>query len=76
MIPTTNPIAEKKIVPAAENKKGIENDKKTAGHLEAAVKHHLDSIKYHEAGEDEKAAMSSIAARGHYRIAKEARKED
>ncbi len=73
---TTSNKTEKTNVSPVENKKGIENHKKTAAALEAAAKHHLDAAKYHETGEHEKAALSTIKAQGHLSLATEAQRED
>ena len=60
----------------AENKKGIENHKQAAIHHEAAAKCHHDAVKYHEAGNHEKAYKSSLIAYGHLVLAEELAKED
>lgn len=77
MSTTATPI--KKEVPeitASENKKRIENHKKTATHLEKAVEHHLDAAKHCEAGNHDKACASTLKAHGHVAHAKEVQKED
>ena len=60
----------------AEIQKGIENHKKTATHLEEAAKHHKDAAKHHEAGNHEKAALSTVKAQGHFAHAQELQKEN
>ncbi len=77
MTTTATPIKkEQSTIPTAENKKGIENHKKTATHLKAASEHHLDAAKHHEEGNHEKAAESTVKAHGHVALANEAQKED
>lgn len=67
---------ELEIIPKAENKKGIENHKKTATHFEAAAKHHLAAAKHHENGDHAAAAKSTVEAHGHASLANEAQHED
>jgi hypothetical protein len=77
MTQTTTPIkGEQTQITPAENKKGIENHKQIAANLEAAAKKHLEAAKFHEAGEHEKAAKSTITAHGHMSLASEAQRED
>jgi hypothetical protein len=77
MTTTATPIKkEQSTIPTAENKKGIENHKKTATHLKAASEHHLDAAKHHEEGNHEKAAESTVKAHGHYCSANDLQKED
>ena len=71
----TTTIAPKTVTPA-ENKKGIENHKTIATHLEAAAKNHLEAAKHHEEENHDKAAKSTIIAQGHLAIASEAQRED
>lgn len=59
-----------------ESSKGIESHKKAASHHEASAKHHLDAAKHHEAGEHDKAAVSTIKAYGEEILAHEATKHD
>jgi hypothetical protein len=70
---TTN---KSKAVTPAENRKGIENHKTIATHLEAAAKNHLEAAKHHEEENHDKAAKSTIVAQGHLTIASEAQRED
>lgn len=60
--PKSNVKNELMTIPNTENKKGIENHLKAAKHLEEAAKNHKRAAKYHEAGNHEKAAQSTIAA--------------
>jgi hypothetical protein len=60
----------------AENQKGIDNHRRIATHLEAAARHHLNAAKYHESGDHEKAAHSTIMAIGFHRMAGDAQRED
>ena len=60
----------------AENKKGIENHKLAATHLQAAAQNHLDAAKHHEEGNHEKAAHSTIKAQGNLCLAGDAQRED
>ena len=60
----------------SENKKGIENHKQAALHLEAAARFHRDAAKYHEAGNHEKAYKSSLIAYGHQSLANELGNQD
>jgi len=53
----------------------IENQKKAAKHLEEAAKHQRDAIMHHEAGNHDKAHLSTIKAHGHTAHAREAQKE-
>jgi hypothetical protein len=76
MTTATTTKTEKKVLTPVENKKGIENHKKIATHLEAAAKEHLEAAKNHESGNHDKAAQSTIAAHGHFNLAKEAQIED
>ncbi|MFN7910332.1 MAG: hypothetical protein ACK5QC_00820 [Bacteroidota bacterium] len=73
MITTGNSL---KVLTPAENKKGIENHKVIAAHLEAAAKNHLEAAKHHAEENHEKAARSTIIAQDHLVIANEAQKED
>lgn len=59
----------------SENKKAIENHKKTATHLEAAAKNHLDAAKHYEDENQNKAAKSTITAQGHMALANDAHKD-
>lgn len=63
-------------IPTVENKKGIENHRKIAKHLEEASKHHLDAAKHHEASNHDKAAASTLKAQGHTCLATELQRED
>ena len=74
--PTTPIKAEQTNITPADNQKGIENHKKAAKNLEEAAKHHLEAAKHHEAGDHEKAAVSTIKAQGHQSIANEAQRSD
>ena len=65
-----------KTVTPTDNKKGVENHKAIATHLEAAAKHHLDAAKHHEEEHHDKAAKSTVKAQGHLLLAGEALKED
>jgi len=77
MATTATPIkAEKTNVSTAENKKDVENHKKIATHLQSAAKFQLEAAKYHEEGNHEKAAKSTITAQGHLALANEAQRED
>jgi hypothetical protein len=77
MTTTATPIKrEQSTIPTAENKKGIENHKKTATHLEEAAKHHHDAAKHHEDGNHAKASESTIKAHGHSCCANDLQKED
>jgi hypothetical protein len=67
---------EQTTIPTAENKKGIENHKKIATHLEAAANHHKDAAKHHEAGNHDKAAESTVKGTGHHCAAAELQRED
>jgi hypothetical protein len=62
--------------PSIENKKGIENHKKTASHLQEAAKHHLEAARHHENGDEEKAAQSTMKAQGYHCLATESQRED
>jgi len=77
MTPTTTPptIAKAPASPA-EIQKNIEMHKKTAEHLEAAAKQHIEAAKHHEEGHHDKAAISTVKAEGHLALAGEARRED
>jgi hypothetical protein len=55
--------------------KGADSHKKIANHLEAASKHHLEAAKHHDAGDLEKAALSTIKAQGHVVHASDAQRE-
>mgnify|MGYP001549162234 CR=1 FL=1 len=55
--------------------KNIENHKKAAMHLEEAAKSHHEAVKHHEAGNEDKAASSTIKAHGHSTLAAEAQRE-
>jgi hypothetical protein len=46
--------------------------KTAAKHHEEAAKHHHEAAKHHEAGNHEKAAVSTVKAHGHCVLAKEA----
>jgi hypothetical protein len=76
MTTTVNPTKTEKKVSPEENKKHIENHKKTATHLEAAAKSHIEAAKHHEDENHEKAAKSTITAHGHTELAIEAQKEN
>ena len=64
------------IIPDIENQKGIENHIKIAAHFQAAAKNHLKAAKYHQQGNHQKAAQSTIAAYGHVSLAKKAQNRD
>lgn len=72
----SNVITAVTIIPSTENQKGIENHKKIASHYQAAAKQHLQAAKYHEGGNHEKAAQSTMTAYGHVSLAKKAQKQD
>ena len=67
---------EKTTIAPADNKKGIENHKNAAKHLEEAAKHHHEAAKHHEDGNHDKAAESTVKAQGHTSMANDAQKED
>jgi hypothetical protein len=73
--PTTFPKTEKKTI-TADNQKRIDSHKKTAEHLSNASKSHIEAANYHENGEHEKAAQSTIKAHGHHTMARDLQKED
>lgn len=60
---------------ASNNVKGIENHKVAAKHYEQASKHHLEAAKHIEAGNHEKAALSTVKAIGHSTLAKDAHRD-
>jgi len=53
----------------------VENHKTAAAHFTEAAKHHTEAGKHHEAGNEEKAAHSTVKTHGHQSIAREAQKE-
>ncbi len=53
----------------------IKNHKRAATHLEEAANFHLEAVKYHEAGNHDKAHQSTIKAQGHTTHACDAQKE-
>jgi hypothetical protein len=61
---------------SSENLKGIENHKQAAKHHQDAAKNHLDAAKFHEAGDHEQAAKSTVKAQGSASLANEASRED
>jgi hypothetical protein len=61
---------------SSENLKGIENHKKAAKHHQDAAKNHLDAAKFHEIGDHEQAATSTVKAQGSASLANDASKED
>jgi hypothetical protein len=56
-------------------KKGIESHKSAAMHHEEAAKNHHDAAKHYEAGDHEKAAVSTLKAHGHNAVANEHQKD-
>jgi hypothetical protein len=54
----------------------VQHHKTAAKHHEEAAKHHLEAAKHHEAGNHEKAAVSTVKAHGHCASACEAQKAD
>jgi hypothetical protein len=72
----TPPQTALKVVPKTENQKGIDNHMRAAAHFEAAARSHKDAAKFHELGDHEKAAKSTVEAHGHSCVANEAQKED
>lgn len=58
-----------------KNKKGADNHREIASHLEQAAKHHHDAAKHHEAGDADKAARSTVLAQGHHAHANDAMNE-
>lgn len=73
MKPTTAQLYEEI---AAENQKGIENHKKTADLLEGAARHHREAARYHNEGDHDKAAQSTIMAQGYLSLAIDTQRED
>ena len=61
---------------SSENLKGIENHKHAAKHHQDAAKNHLDAAKFHEAGDHEKAAASTVKVHGSASLANDISKED
>ena len=57
--------------PVIDSKTHIEHHKKAAAHHEEAAKHHHEAAKHVEAGNPEKAAISTAKANGHGVIANE-----
>jgi hypothetical protein len=51
--------------------KVVENHKKAAAHHGEAAKHHGEAAKHAEAGNHEKAAISTVKAHGHLNLATE-----
>ena len=56
----------------SENKRLLDNHNKTAIHLEAASKYHIEASKHHKAGDHRKAAQVTIVAQWQLRLASEA----
>ena len=71
LIPVVKKVTAKKISESTKENKTIENHKHAAAHHMAAAKHHMDAAKYYEAGNKEKAALSTVLAYGHNAIAGE-----
>ena len=61
--------------PTAKNKNVVENHKQAAIHHQEAAKHHNEAVKQHEAGNLEKAALSTLKANGHHALAEENQSE-
>ena len=61
--------------PTAKNKNVVENHKQAATHHQEAAKHHNEAVKQHEAGNPEKAALSTLKANGHHALAEENQSE-
>src|SRR5476651_1852145 len=61
---------------SSENLKGIETHKQAAKHHQDAAKNHLDAAKFHEAGDHEQAAKSTVKAQGSASLANDAARED
>jgi hypothetical protein len=71
LIPVVKKVTAKKTPESSKDDKTIENHKHAAAHHMAAAKHHMDAAKYYEAGNKEKAALSTVLAYGHNAIAGE-----
>jgi hypothetical protein len=69
-------IPEKVQMPNAEKTQTIANHKLAATHHNEAAKQHLEAAKHHEAGNHDKASVSSVKANGHAIHANDAHKED
>ena len=61
---------------SSENQKGIDLHKQAAKHHQEAAKNHLDAAKFHEAGDHDKAAKSTVKAQGSASLANDASRED
>ena len=61
--------------PTAKNKNVVDNHKQAAIHHQEAAKHHNEAVKHHEAGDPEKAALSTLKANGHHELAEEQQSE-
>ena len=65
-------ITDKLNLTTEEYQNSIENRKKTAIHLDAASKYHLEAAKHKEVGDYEKAIQSTINSKKELRLASEA----
>jgi hypothetical protein len=72
-IKTENPGEIKDTVTAVtakkQVKKTVDNHRQAAAHHTEAANHHLDAARHYEAGNDKKAAQSTLLAHGHHALA-------
>lgn len=63
-------------VPKTSEQIGIDNHKKTAKHLQNAAEKHLEAAQYHQDGNHQQAALSTVSAHGYVNLAKKTQKKD
>jgi hypothetical protein len=61
---------------SGENQQRVDIHKQAAKHHQDAAKNHLDAAKFHEAGDHEKAAVSTVKAQGSASLASDASREN
>ena len=75
LIPTEPKKKEELNEPTAKNKNVVDLHKQAGTHHQEAAKHHNEAVKHHEAGNPEKAALSTLKANGHHELAEEQQSE-